>query len=117
MKERARDETYETLTQKASTPQTSESLFVPKKEWLTASLSFFFGRGTSPRGKNWTKTWQIRLKVMEAIPNGELFDLITAEGQAMTDGTMRRLVHGIINGMAELCGLSCRGRDMIQWFK
>jgi len=42
---------------------------------------------------------------MEAIPNGELFDLITAEGQAMTDGTMRRLVHGIINGMAELCDL------------
>ena len=44
-------------------------------------------------------------QVMEAIPNGELFDLITAEGQAMTDGTMRRLVHGIINGMAELCAL------------
>ena len=42
---------------------------------------------------------------MEAIPNGELFDLITAEGQAMTDGTRRRLVHGIINGMAELCAL------------
>lgn len=46
---------------------------------------------------------------MEAIPNGELFDLITAEGQAMTDGTMRRLVHGIINGMAELCALGDGG--------
>lgn len=49
---------------------------------------------------------------MEAIPNGELFDLITAEGQAMTDGTMRRLVHGIINGMAELCALGPWGMGM-----
>ncbi|CAL1158747.1 unnamed protein product [Cladocopium goreaui] len=50
--------------------------------------------------------------VMEAIPNGELFDLITAEGQAMTDGTMRRLVHGIINGMAELCKYGITHRDL-----
>ena len=50
--------------------------------------------------------------VMEAIPNGELFDLITAEGQAMTDGTMRRLVHGIINGMAELCKHGITHRDL-----
>ena len=48
-------------------------------------------------------------QVMKAIPNGELFDLITAEGQAMTDGTMRRRVHGIINGMAELCALGDGG--------
>ncbi|CAJ1383920.1 unnamed protein product, partial [Effrenium voratum] len=50
--------------------------------------------------------------VMEAVPNGELFDLITAEGTPMTDGTMRRLVHDIINGMAELCKHGITHRDL-----
>lgn len=86
---------------KALTPQISENIFgPPQTKWLTASpfLFYFGGGGGAPQP-------HLSRKVMEAIPNGELFDLITAEGQAMTDGTMRRLVHGIINGMAELCGL------------
>mmetsp|Transcript_33761 Transcript_33761/g.78027 ORF Transcript_33761/g.78027 Transcript_33761/m.78027 type:complete len:658 (+) Transcript_33761:46-2019(+) len=50
--------------------------------------------------------------VMEAIPNGELFDLITAEAAALSDGTMRRLVHDIVNGMAELCKYGITHRDL-----
>ncbi|CAK8991402.1 CBL-interacting protein kinase 11 (OsCIPK11) [Durusdinium trenchii] len=69
-------------------------------------LATHIGRGC----ESWNPARHI--VVMEAIPNGELFDLITAEGAVLTDGTMRRLVHGIINGMAELCKYGVTHRDL-----
>eukprot|EP00930_Biecheleria_cincta_P069954 TRINITY_DN57627_c0_g1_i1.p1 TRINITY_DN57627_c0_g1~~TRINITY_DN57627_c0_g1_i1.p1 ORF type:complete len:702 (+),score=127.80 TRINITY_DN57627_c0_g1_i1:52-2157(+) len=50
---------------------------------------------------------------MEAIPNGEVFDLITAQdAQPLSEGTVRRMVHDVINGMAELCKHGITHRDL-----
>ena len=38
--------------------------------------------------------------------------MITAEAAALSDGTMRRLVHDIINGMSELCKCGITHRDL-----
>lgn len=69
-------------------------------------IATHIGRGSS----SWDPARHI--VVMEAIPNGELFDLITAEAAALSDGTMRRLVHDIINGMSELCKCGITHRDL-----
>ena len=69
-------------------------------------LATHIGRGC----ESWNPARHI--VVMEAIPNGELFDFITAEGTALSEGTMRRLVHGLINGMAELCKYGITHRDL-----
>ena len=69
-------------------------------------IATHIGRGSSA----WDPARHI--VVMEAIPNGELFDLITAEAAALSDGTMRRLVHDIINGMSELCKCGITHRDL-----
>jgi len=50
---------------------------------------------------------------MEAIPNGELFDLLTAPGtKPFSEGMVRRLAHDVINGMAELCANGITHRDL-----
>ena len=49
---------------------------------------------------------------LEAIPNGEVFDVITASENALSDGTVRRLAVDIINGAAELCKCGITHRDL-----
>lgn len=62
-----------------------------------------------------SKSWEPAKHIvfMEAIPNGEVFDLITAPGtEPLSEGTVRRMVHDVINGMAELCKHGITHRDL-----
>lgn len=103
-----------------SNPHDPEVLFlekVPYQVFQHHNIVKFVGIGKNINDKSQGGSSDfhpaVHMVFMEALPNGELFDVILAPGKGpLNEGTLRRFVHDIIKGMAELSTNGITHRDL-----